>query len=67
MQPAALYSGGGGPEGAVLVFLPGWNEISQLRDQLAGDPRFGNDVLVLPLHSMVPPAAGLYILHPVDP
>ena len=52
----AAASGGGGPDGAILVFLPGWNEISQLRDQLAGDPRFGNDVLVLPLHSMVPPA-----------
>ena len=46
----------GGPAGAILVFLPGWNEISQLRDQLAADPRFGADVLVLPLHSMVPPS-----------
>ena len=45
----------GGPAGAILVFLPGWNEISQLRDQLAADARFGADVLVLPLHSMVPP------------
>ena len=46
----------GGPAGAILVFLPGWNEISQLRDQLAADARFGADVLVLPLHSMVPPS-----------
>ena len=45
-----------GPDGAVLVFLPGWHEISQLRDALEADPRFGKDVLVLPLHSMVPPA-----------
>ena len=43
-------------DGAVLVFLPGWHEISQLRDILDADPRFGQDVLVLPLHSMVPPA-----------
>ena len=49
-------SGGVGPDGAVLVFLPGWHEISQLRDMLEADPRFGKDVLVLPLHSMVPPA-----------
>ena len=54
-------SGGGGsagepPLGAVLVFLPGWNEISQLRDELASDARFARDVLVLPLHSMVPPS-----------
>ena len=49
-------SGGVGPDGAVLVFLPGWHEISQLRDMLEQDPRFGKDVLVLPLHSMVPPA-----------
>jgi len=49
-------SGGVGPDGAVLVFLPGWHEISQLRDMLDLDPRFGKDVLVLPLHSMVPPA-----------
>ena len=47
---------GSGPDGAVLVFLPGWHEISQLRDMLEADPRFGKDVLVLPLHSMVPPA-----------
>ena len=47
----------GGPAGAVLVFLPGWNEISQLRDNMAADPRFSDGTtLVLPLHSMVPPA-----------
>ena len=51
-----MQTANGGPECAVLVFLPGWNEISQLRDMLAGDSRFGSDVLVLPLHSMVPPA-----------
>ena len=52
----AAEQGGGGPDGAILVFLPGWFEISQLRDNLAADSRFGRDVLVLPLHSMVPPA-----------
>ena len=47
----------GGPAGAVLVFLPGWNEISQLRDNMAADTRFcDGTTLVLPLHSMVPPA-----------
>ena len=44
--------------GAVLVFLPGWFEISQLKDLLAGDPLFGDArrCLVLPLHSGVPVA-----------
>ena len=44
--------------GAILVFLPGWFEISQLRDLLAGDPLFGDArrCLVLPLHSGVPVA-----------
>jgi HrpA-like RNA helicase len=44
-------------DGAVLVFLPGWHEISALRDMLSRDPRFPTrEVLVLPLHSMVSPA-----------
>ena len=50
----------GEPAGAVLVFLPGWNEIVQLRELLEGDARFAPGAqfaaTVLPLHSMVPPA-----------
>jgi len=46
---------GYGP-GAILVFLPGWDDISRLRDALRQDPDFGNakKAWVLPLHSGVP-------------
>ena len=51
--PAAL--------GAVLVFLPGWDEIARLKEKLESNPAFGGGnrggrYLILPLHSMVPPA-----------
>lgn len=44
--------------GAVLVFLPGWDEINKLRERLGAHKVFGDPrrALVLPLHSMVPPA-----------
>jgi HrpA-like RNA helicase len=45
-----------GEPGAVLVFLPGWDEISRLRDRLAAHPALARTALLLPLHSMVPPA-----------
>ena len=45
-----------GEPGAVLVFLPGWDEISRLRDRLAAHPALQRTTLLLPLHSMVPPA-----------
>ncbi|EGD77765.1 hypothetical protein PTSG_08854 [Salpingoeca rosetta] len=43
--------------GAVLCFLPGWGEISDLHKKLTQSPRFGNasKYWVLPLHSMIPP------------
>lgn len=42
--------------GAILVFLPGWEDISRMRQQLATSPFFSNqsEFHVLPLHSMVP-------------
>lgn len=45
-------------EGAVLVFLPGWEEITRCRDRLRDSPIFRDNskYLILPLHSMVPPA-----------
>ena len=42
--------------GAILVFLPGWDEISKLRDSLSADYNVCNSASVLPLHSMVAPA-----------
>lgn len=43
-------------DGAILVFLTGWNDISKLLDQIKvnkflGDPR---KFLVLPLHGSMP-------------
>ncbi|KAL6766709.1 hypothetical protein ACKKBG_A37050 [Auxenochlorella protothecoides x Auxenochlorella symbiontica] len=45
--------------GAVLIFLPGWDEISRLKELLERDQAFRrthNGYLILPLHSMVAPA-----------
>ena len=43
--------------GAILVFLPGWDEITRLKERLEANPAFGGGrYSVLPLHSMVPPA-----------
>jgi ATP-dependent RNA helicase DHX36 len=40
---------------AILIFLPGWDEITRLRDALTQSRTFGNPgkYLVLPLHSMI--------------
>lgn len=43
-------------EGAILVFLPGWDEISKLRDSLSADYNVCRAASILPLHSMVAPA-----------
>ncbi len=42
--------------GAILVFLPGWDDISRLREALRRDPLLGREdkFLVLPLHSGIP-------------
>uniref|UniRef100_A0ACD5TPF9 Uncharacterized protein n=1 Tax=Avena sativa TaxID=4498 RepID=A0ACD5TPF9_AVESA len=43
-------------EGAILVFLTGWDEISKLLDKIKGNSLLGNSnkVLVLPLHGSMP-------------
>ncbi|RXG57045.1 Bestrophin-3, partial [Armadillidium vulgare] len=43
------------PPGAVLVFLPGWEQISKLDKMLRNEPFFGEGkYLIIPLHSMMP-------------
>lgn len=43
-------------KGSVLVFLPGWEEITKTRDCLNASPLFNDPskFLLLPLHSLVP-------------
>ncbi|XP_003567152.2 DExH-box ATP-dependent RNA helicase DExH6 [Brachypodium distachyon] len=43
-------------EGAVLVFLPGWEDINQTRERLFASPLFqdSSKFLILSLHSMIP-------------
>lgn len=44
-------------DGAILVFLPGWDTITKLNDMLMASPVFrGNRYLIIPLHSMMPTA-----------
>jgi ATP-dependent RNA helicase DHX36 len=58
----SLEAGGEGvgtnAAGAVLVFLPGWDDISKLHAMLQAHRLFGNSdrFLVLPLHSSLPTA-----------
>lgn len=44
--------------GAILVFLPGWEDINRTRETLFANPFFkdSSKFLILSLHSMVPPA-----------
>ncbi|KAJ3591219.1 hypothetical protein NHX12_009165 [Muraenolepis orangiensis] len=42
-------------EGAILVFLPGWDNISGLNDLLMAQPIFKSDrFVIIPLHSLMP-------------
>ncbi|XP_077466945.1 ATP-dependent DNA/RNA helicase DHX36 [Stigmatopora argus] len=42
-------------EGAILVFLPGWDNISGLNDLLMADQMFKSDrFVIIPLHSLMP-------------
>ncbi len=45
-------------EGAVLVFLPGWEDISKVNKLLTEDQRYflGRDARIYPLHSLMPTA-----------
>ncbi|XP_039058827.1 DExH-box ATP-dependent RNA helicase DExH6-like isoform X2 [Hibiscus syriacus] len=43
-------------EGAILVFLPGWEDINRMREKLLANPFFKDPsrFIIIPLHSMVP-------------
>ncbi|GMI67449.1 helicase in vascular tissue and tapetum [Hibiscus trionum] len=43
-------------EGAILVFLPGWEDINRIREKLLANPFFRDPsrFIIIPLHSMVP-------------
>lgn len=42
-------------DGAILVFLPGWDTITKLNDMLLANPAFrGRNYVIIPLHSMMP-------------
>ncbi|RWV97789.1 hypothetical protein GW17_00039402 [Ensete ventricosum] len=45
-------------EGAVLVFLPGWDDINQTKERLVASPYFRDQskFLIFSLHSMIPSA-----------
>uniref|UniRef100_A0AAX7VV32 ATP-dependent DNA/RNA helicase DHX36 n=1 Tax=Astatotilapia calliptera TaxID=8154 RepID=A0AAX7VV32_ASTCA len=44
-----------GEEGAILVFLPGWDNISTLNDLLMAQQMFRSDrFVIIPLHSLMP-------------
>ncbi|VDD74867.1 unnamed protein product [Mesocestoides corti] len=56
-------------DGAVLIFLPGWNTISMLRKFLQTHPRFSNtnEFLILSLHSQVPREDQRLVFRPTAP
>ncbi|XP_040583903.1 ATP-dependent DNA/RNA helicase DHX36 [Lepeophtheirus salmonis] len=44
------------PEGAILIFLSGWNEISKVHELFTGDSEYSriNGLRIHPLHSLMP-------------
>ena len=44
-------------DGAILIFLPGWDTISKMNDIFLADPVFrSRNYIIIPLHSMMPTA-----------
>ena len=42
-------------DGAILIFMPGWDTITKLHDMLMASPVFGGSrYIIIPLHSMMP-------------
>lgn len=58
-----------GIDGAVLIFLPGWNTISFLKKYLESHPRFQNPRVfqILALHSQVPREDQRLVFRPAPP
>ncbi|KAM7535638.1 hypothetical protein Aperf_G00000096878 [Anoplocephala perfoliata] len=58
-----------GVDGAVLIFLPGWNTISFLKKYLESHPRFQNprEFLILSMHSQVPREDQRLVFRPAPP
>ena len=52
-QHAALHARRGTSNGAVLIFLPGWDDISKVHELLAKSP-IAPSLLLYPLHGMMP-------------
>ena len=59
----------GSEDGAVLVFLPGWDDINKTRDRLLANPLFkdASNFLILALHSMVPSIDQKKVFHRTPP
>ena len=55
----------GQPEGAVLVFVPGWSQITRIQELILGCATLSgkNKTLVVPLHSQVHPPCDTYVIY----
>lgn len=49
-------------DGAILVFLPGWDAISKLNDLLTKSPVFSSrNYIIIPLHSLMPTSSSMQV------
>lgn len=64
-----VFSSAFGQQGSVLVFLPGWDDISRLHRQLASSPEFSNPhkFMLLQLHSGIQKKDQDMVFHSLRP